>query len=122
MLNCKVRCMYGFGSFTTGKIYNIVSGSLELESDVYHCGRFKSIEEINEHYVSQFELWEEENTMLSCTVRCTNDFGAFVKGRMYSVVDGSLCFDSTGKVPFKFASVKEINDYFGMNFELVNLN
>ena len=59
MLNCKVRCISAVGGYEEGKIYNIVDGRMKWHNDNYFYTQFKSIGELDEYYVSKFELVEE---------------------------------------------------------------
>ena len=64
MLNCKVKCVESKGVnlyFTLNKIYEVKNGKLtddmgEIIED------FESIEQINDTYVSKFELYEEPSS------------------------------------------------------------
>lgn len=60
MLNCKVRCVDdNGGNHTKNVIYEVVNGRIMYDNGG-RSGIFNSIEEINDRFLSQFELYEEQ--------------------------------------------------------------
>ncbi len=61
MLNCKIKCVECKGislNFTVGKIYEVKNG--KIIDDMWKADEnFSSIEQINNTYIAQFELYEE---------------------------------------------------------------
>lgn len=55
--NFKVRCIEGFTCYTTkGKTYEVVDGRITYDHGAESFGRCYGIDELNEHFASQFEL------------------------------------------------------------------
>lgn len=59
MWNFKIKCIKSCSSnFTEGKIYKVINGSIINNNRISSYNRFDSVEKINEHLASKFELYE----------------------------------------------------------------
>lgn len=61
MKNFKIRCLFGNGIFTEGKIYEVVNGKLRNDSG-FEYEHVSSVNHWNEWMIPQFELVEEKQT------------------------------------------------------------
>lgn len=60
LLNCKVRCVYSASDgFVAGNIYNIIDGKIKGEHGGLVGSTFESVNALNSHMLSQFDLYEE---------------------------------------------------------------
>jgi len=122
LLNCRVICVDDNGQcHIKGDIYKVVNGSLEYKDGEFASEIYDSIEQINNMFVSQFELYKEEKKeMLNCKVRCINDFGgSHTKDKIYEIKDGKLNSDTGNSFPMSFfKDINDINYYMSSKFEL----
>lgn len=59
MRDCKLRCIRGSRSFIEGDIYYVVDNKLEGDDQSYSVKKCKTIEDINDTLMAQFEIIKE---------------------------------------------------------------
>lgn len=122
--NFKVKCVMSCSkNLSIGKEYDVVDGYIYHENGK-SIMQYYSIEEINNQFLSQFELVEEkENENMSKwngKIRClsTEGYTCFTKGKVYEINDGSITTDN-GHVDYKYKSLSDFRNRVGAKFEEV---
>lgn len=88
-MNFKVRCIDGKGgAHTPGKIYEVRNGSLQTDNSWFKGLESRNVDAINRHYISKFELVEEEKPFTKDDLK-TGMFVATRNGRGFRLMLGT---------------------------------
>ena len=122
MLNCKVKCIYNGGGFIEGNIYKIINGQIEYENKEFSIMKFDSIEEVNNRFISQFELYKEE----SLKEKYFNQIKEFY---LFKLRNGDLCiqikkrlliFDEGGFYDIN-GFKNDMSHFFGIEYDIIEV-
>lgn len=61
----KVRCIYGYASFTRGRVYKVENCRIKSDEGYSACGIFYSVDDLNNFWESKFVTYEKPRKMLS---------------------------------------------------------
>jgi len=107
--NFKVRCIESASSFTIGRIYNVINGTIRDNNDFIFDRGYEDLEELNSWLYSQFELVKEDKTNYYYSVK----FNVGKYGRSCKV------YDFKSKLELKKGDIVIVETCFGLGLATV---